>query len=288
MDFKRIEWIFFLVFLGVNIFLFSIYREGLKDENNMSYSDQTESLDSRLKKENIKHKGELSVKRSHGYYLSGEQTNFTDTIHQQRIDRGDNTFFWYNVEITDNGLINYPSNHYVDPTEVGDTFTGFLNDNDSVLFGSEYQYLPQFSNLNGDFPELIAAQSYGGIPFNDGTAQLTASLEKNETDDLLKINKYTQSHIENIEELREKSELYSERDAVETLYINNKIPSNSSITFTKLAYSRIYKIRDKNVYVPVWFVGISSNETTLQVEQINAMSNTIISSNTVIRVEKDE
>lgn len=285
MDFKRIEWIFFLVFLGVNVFLFSIYREGVQDESNITYSEQTESLETRLKKDRITHKEELSKKRSEGYYLSGEQTNFYMTIQEKQVEKNDYTYF-RSETVVENGIIAYPTNHYIDPEEVNETFAGFLSDDKNVIFGSEYTYLPQFSNLTGEFPELVAAQSYGGIPFHDDTAQITLSLEKSEINDLINIAKYTQSHIENLEELREKSELYSEYDAVETLYINNKIPSSSSITFSKLAYSRIYKIREKNVYVPVWFVGIS-NGTTLQIEQVNAMSNTIITSNAVIKVEKD-
>lgn len=60
MDFKRIEWIFFLAFLGLNMFLFGIYQEGLKEENNVSYSDQTDSIEKRLNKDGISYKGTLS------------------------------------------------------------------------------------------------------------------------------------------------------------------------------------------------------------------------------------
>lgn len=286
MDFKRIEWLFFLVFLGVNIFLFGIYQEGLQDESIVSYSEQTESLETRLKKDQITHKEELSKKRGEGYYLSGEQSNFYMAIQEQQVARNDYTYL-RNVTVIENGVISYPTNHYIDPKEVNETFSGFLADDKNVLYGNEYTYLPQFSNLNGEFPELVASQTYGGIPFRDDTAQITLSLEKSETDDLLRIVKYSQSHVGNLEELREKAELYSEHDAIETLYVNNKIPSHSTITFSKLAYSRIYKIREKNVYVPVWFIGISTNAASLQIEQVNAMSNTVITSNSVIRVEKE-
>ncbi|MBL1227011.1 two-component system regulatory protein YycI [Enterococcus sp. BWR-S5] len=286
MDFKRIEWIFFLVFLGVNIFLFSIYREGLQDESNVSYSDRTESLEKRLEKENIEHKGTFSTNQIEGYYLSGEKSNFYEVIQQKRIDQGDNNLFRYNTDIIENGMIRYPSsNYYIDPKNVETTLSEFLANPENVLYGNEYAYLPQFSNLTGDFPEVTVSQVYEGIAFRDDSAEISLSLEKHETDELFKIVNYTQYHVENLEKLREKSTLYTEREAVETLYINSKIPSNSTITFSKLAYSCIYQIREKNVYVPVWFIGISSNEKTLQIEQVNAMSNTIITNNTVTRVE---
>ena len=37
MDFKRIEWIFFLAFLGLNIFLFGIYRKVNKREQRLFF-----------------------------------------------------------------------------------------------------------------------------------------------------------------------------------------------------------------------------------------------------------
>lgn len=286
MDFKRIEWIFFLVFFGVNIFLFGIYREGVQDERNVSYSDRAESLEHRLKKENIEHEGTFSTAPIEGYYLSGEKTNFYEMVQQKRVEQGDNNLFRYNTDIIENGMIRYPtSNYYIDPKNVEPTLSEFLSNKENVLFGNEYAYSAKFSNLTGDFPEVTASQVYEGIAFRDDSAEITLSLEKHETDELFKIATYTQYHIENIEKLREKTTLYTEHEAVETLYINSKIPSNSTITFSKLAYSCIYQIREKNVYVPVWFIGISSNETSLQIEQVNAMSNTIITNNTVTRVE---
>ncbi|MBO0440096.1 two-component system regulatory protein YycI [Candidatus Enterococcus ikei] len=291
MDFKRIEWIFFLAFLGLNMFLFGIYQEGLKEENNVSFSDQTDSIEKRLGKDGITYKGTLSGDKMEGYYLSGEQTNFYDAIQKERETR-DRNFFKNGIEMIDNSLTVYPqmnyaqTSYFIDEKNTRKSLEAFLNDKDSVLFGNEYHYLSNFSSLEGEFPEAIVSQSYKNIPFKDDTAQISLKLEKSdEADGIHKIYKYTQTHIQGIEELRDKMDLFSERDAIETLYINNKIPSNSKINFIELAYTRIYKIREKNVYVPVWFVGIKSSESNLQIEQVNAMSNTIITNNTVPKVE---
>ncbi|MBO0422369.1 hypothetical protein BCR22_14120 [Enterococcus plantarum] len=291
MDFKRIEWIFFLAFLGLNMFLFGIYQEGLKEENNVSFSDQTDSIEKRLDKDGITYKGTFSGEKKEGYYLSGEQTNFYNVIQAERETK-DRNFFKNGVEWTDNTLTVYPqmnyaqTSYFIDEKNIEKSLDAFLNDKNSVLYGSQYRYLPEFSTLQGEFPEIIVSQSYKSILFKDDTAQISLKLEKSdESDGLHKINKYTQTHIQGIEELRDKMDLSSERDAIETLYINNKIPSNAKITFRKLAYTRIYKIREKNVYVPVWFVGIKSSGSNLQIEQVNAMSNTIITNNTVPKVE---
>ncbi|MGM0217766.1 two-component system regulatory protein YycI [Enterococcus sp. AZ126] len=291
MDFKRIEWIFFVAFLGLNMFLFGIYQAGVKEENNVSFSDQTDSIEKRLNKDGISYKGTLSGEKKEGYYLSGEQTNFYDAI-QSEQDTRDRNFFKNGIEIVDNLLTVYPqmnyaqTSYFIDEKNVEKSLEAFLNDKNSVLFGGQYHYLADFSNLDGEFPELIVSQNYKSIPFKDDTAQISLKLENSdESDGLYKIYKYTQMHIQGIEELRDKTDLSSERDAIETLYINNKIPSNAKISFRKLAYTRIYKIREKNVYVPVWFVGVKSSGSNLQIEQVNAMSNTIITNNSVPKVE---
>lgn len=291
MDFKRIEWIFFVAFLGLNIFLFSIYREGVKEENDVAFSDQTDSIEKRLKKDQITYKGELSANKAEGYYLSGEQTNFYDAIQNERATK-DKNFLKNGIDLVDNSLIVYPqmnytqSNYFINEKEVEKSLDAFLDEKNNVLFGNQYQYLSDFSNLDSEFPELIASQSYKSIPFKDDTAQILVKVEKSDdSTDIHKIYKYTQTHIQAIEELRDKMDLSSERDAIETLYINNKIPSNTKIVFRKLAYTRIYKIREKNVYVPVWFIGIKPNDANIQIEQVNAMSNTIITNTTVPKVE---
>ena len=57
MDFKRIEWIFLLSIFRIKYLLFGIYREGQQEESNVSSSSQTESIESRLEKDNISYKG---------------------------------------------------------------------------------------------------------------------------------------------------------------------------------------------------------------------------------------
>jgi regulatory protein YycI of two-component signal transduction system YycFG len=291
MDFKRIEWIFFVVFLFLNVFLFGIYQAGVKEENSVAFSDQTDSIEKRLAKDGITYKGHLSSQKKEGYYLSAEQTNFYEAIQKEQETR-DRNFFKSGIEIIDNSLTVYPqmntakTSYFIDEKNIDKSLEAFFQDHDSVLYGNEYVYMPNFSTVEGEFPEIIASQSYKNIPFKDDTAQISLKLEDSgESVGIRKIYKYTQTHIEAIEELRDKMDLYSQRDAIENLYVNNKIPSNAKITFMDLAYARIYKIREKNVYVPVWFIGIKSSESNLQIEQVNAMNNTIITNNTVPKVE---
>lgn len=287
MDFKRIEWIFFIAFLGLNIFLYGIYREGVKEENSVSFPQQTEKIESRLAKDQIKYDKSLPTEKFEGYYLSAEQTNFYELFQEQQLSNKFNLSH-VGTEYTETNIESYPQvSYYINEKKIPETLSSFLDDENTVLFGKEYHYLSDFSTLDADAPEIVASQSYKNIPFKDDTSQLALKLEKSDekNTEWEKIVRYTQTHIQGIEELRDKMELYTGRDAIETLYINNKIPAKSEISFIKLAYARIYKIREKNVYVPVWFVGIKTNDGISQIEQVNAMNNTIISSNTVPKVE---
>ncbi|MGX7352457.1 hypothetical protein RU97_GL001914 [Enterococcus canis] len=283
MDFKRIEQIFLLAFLGLNMFLFSIYHDGLASESSVGNLNQTEGIEKRLENDNIKYGDSLSTKIYEGYYLSGEETNLQQAVEQERKDSGNKNFLKENTTYKAGVLTNFPKeNYFLKEEEMREGVNTFLTSN-ALLYGKEYSYLGHFSSLDGEYPEVVATQSFEEIPFNDETARLTLTLEP--ADNLWKITKYTQTHIGHIERLREKQELYTERDAIRTLYVNNRIPADSEIKWTQLAYARIYKVREKNVYVPVWFVAIASNGNNSQIEHVNAINNTIITNNTVQRVD---
>ena len=44
-------------------------------------------------------------------------------------------------------------------------------------------------------------------------------------------------------------------------------------------------VLEKNVYVPVWHVAIETSDKVVQIESVNAFSNTIVTNNTVPKVE---
>ena len=282
MDFKRIEWIFFLAFLGLNVFLFNVYSEARSEHQMVSQSNQTIPIEQRLESEDIRYSGELSDEVLSGYYLSGEQTDFDVELRNPQL----NTQFKRGSTVKGQQLIHVSTNGFYisDDSQTEETVNGFLQRKDQVLFGDEYDYLENLSVLNANHPTVVAVQSYEGIPFNDSSSRIDITLEQ--TDDLLQISRYTQTHISNITPLREKMTVYSEKEAVNTLYLNNKLPSHSKILWTELAYTMILKVREKNVYIPAWFIAFQlDGDDTIQIETVNAFSNRIITNNAVQKVE---
>lgn len=63
MDYRKIEWIFLIAFLGLNMFLFSIYNESQNEENSISRYNQTDTIEKRLANDNISVSGKLSNKK---------------------------------------------------------------------------------------------------------------------------------------------------------------------------------------------------------------------------------
>lgn len=283
MDFKRIEWIFFLAFLGVNMFLFSIYHAAQNEQQDVGQSNQTIPIEQRLSTEGIKFTGKLSDEHLNGYYLSGEQTELGEELkeaqQEKKLINGTTVKGQQLTHVSSGGF------YISDDNQTEQTVNEYLQHKDQVLFGDEYQYMKNLSLIEKDFPNIVASQSYEGIPFNDSSGRIDLYLEK--SNDLLQIVRYTQTHISNITPLREKMTLYSEKEAVNTLYLNNKIPSQSTILWIQLAYTMILKVGEKNVYIPAWFVAIQtdSDEKNIQIESVNAFSNRIITNNAVQKVE---
>ncbi len=288
MDFKKIEWIFFVAFLGLNVFLFRSYQETISQENNVIRSGQTESIQQRLSSDDISYTGKISSESRQGYYLSAEETDLSKELDSQRHGTSKKGLLSSGIVFNDNVLTKTLSeteseNSIFDPDKMGSSVNSFLNKKNNVLFGSDYVYMKNFSDLDSATPEVQASQKYDGLPFYDDTAKIVFSLNKQ--DKSYAVTKYTQTHLSDIEQLREKTELHTEEDAIKTLYVNNKISRGSKILWRQLAYSCILKVREKNVYVPVWYVAIEIPDKSIQVESVNAFSNTIVTNNTIPKVE---
>ena len=85
MDFKKIEWIFFLAFLGLNLFLLNLYREARIEQNITYRTNETIPLKQRLASENIKYEEEFSEENQMGYYLSGVPTDFYEARKEAQV-----------------------------------------------------------------------------------------------------------------------------------------------------------------------------------------------------------
>lgn len=270
MDFKRVEGIFLVVFLFLNMFLFYVYQEGEKDQKIVSTGTISENIEERLRADDIEVPHSLSEKIEQGYYLSAEETNLfaeaKEALKNQEWQVSDN-------QLTSSLVTKFDSN--ISDSDEAKEAKKFVSQKGNVLNNSEY-VLSEFENQKGE--KYVFHQEWEDIPFYDETSQLTLRLQKNDFEHL-EIDNYEQTHLSNIEPLRDPQNLISEREAVISLYTNNRLQSGNKIKSINLGYTRIFTVREKNVYIPAWFITVETNKNNVQVERIDAFSNAVLSGN---------
>lgn len=284
MDFKRIEAIFLVAFLCLDIFLFSIYRQSQNEQTPINNSS-TIKITQRLKEDKIKYEGKISSEHTDGYYLSATQTNLNTELQNMKKTKKLENVDVLRSSVKDNLLSLTPEKDlFVNkkgqiPTLVRETLTN----QKEIILGKDYRYQDEIHQQSDGYLDVYACQKYEGIPINDITAQIKFTLKKN--DENYRLEKIQQMHLSNLTALREKMPLVSEEDALTTLYINNKLSKNDEILWSKLAYTLVLQVRGKNVYVPAWFVSIRHEDKKEQVEIVNAFRNRIITNAAVRKVE---
>ncbi len=88
---------------------------------------------------------------------------------------------------------------------------------------------------------------------------------------------YTQSYLQDVKSLREKSETISETRALIWLYQYNEIPNNTKVVWSKLAYTKLLSIDTDRVFIPTWVIAIKpQNSPQVQLKKINAFTGGII------------
>lgn len=266
MDFKRIEFIFLVTFLSLNLFLAFSYFQGQAETTQLPESSYLDNIESRLREEKITIPHDFSTQKREGYYLSAIPTNFEERDMSSNLHLNDAMTVVEDLEtipIVDNSKKN-----------IRQEVEMFISNSEDILDRDSYTYSSALSEPPHIF---VYTQVFEDIPFYDSSSKLVVSLEEM-TNGRMTLSQFSQTHIEDVEPLREKQMLVTEHDAIVTLYLASRIPNGSTIKQTTLAYTKIFSVRGKDVYVPTWLVWIETKDKDLQVEKINAFSNSIISS----------
>ncbi|GMA46701.1 hypothetical protein GCM10025854_09510 [Tetragenococcus muriaticus] len=284
MGFRKIGWIFFFAFLGLNIFLFSIYKAADGQDDVVYRSDQQIPIEDRLASENITYHGEFSEQQHNGYYLSAQPIDMQEALDEERERQNNSDLLDEQTSIDGQTLTHNitEENAITDTSQTETMVEQFLEEN-QVLFGNEYRYLGDVSSFSEEYPSLVAVQSYEGIPIDDSSSRI--EIELSEQDDRWEFENYTQTYVSDLIPLREAMPLYSEEEIMNELYVNNKIPNDSEIVWSHLAYTLTLKVRGQNVYIPAWIVAVEDEDGQTQIEKVNALTNCVITNSSVQTVE---
>lgn len=258
MDFRRIEMIFLVVFIALDVFLFASYRQGqtviVNNQNSSSTSIAGEMSDSNIST------GKLSNKRNKGYYLAGKANNNLNQIKYRLRNQ--------NVSVANNILVSELKTPLdVRNRKVSEVLKKFVKQGSNILHGKEYIYNPLLSN-DKDYV-FTQKGSFGNV--YDGAAQIVFTKQSGY------IGTYQQTYIDKLSVLREEQTTISEREAVNSLYTTSQIPDNSKIKWSRFAYSRLLVAKGNIIYIPTWYVCIKSKSTDNKtIKIVNAFNGTMM------------
>ncbi|AYF92022.1 two-component system regulatory protein YycI [Apilactobacillus bombintestini] len=263
MDFKKIQIIFLAIFVIIDIFLFSLFHQNsnLQTENNSKGSDA--EIIKELPNDQINVEPKLSTKNQTGYYLSAVYDNTLQNdksqLRNQKTTYANNT-----LRSTFKRPIGLYSSDYesiLDKLMKKKTF---------IAHGDEYEYSSDLSTK--DSVVYVQTTDEGNL-YGAHHGQITFYINS----DHLLVG-YTQSYMNDVSILREKSDIISPAKALVWLYQYNEIPDNSKVKWVKLYYTQLLSIKNNVVLIPTWLIGYKSDDSSdLTIKRINAFNGAILS-----------
>ena len=274
MDFRRIEWLFLVAFIVIDIFLFAAFQRDTSGEtdtsSNRSSSDTT--ILKEMRADNISFKAP-SKKSGEGYYISTSN----DSSIKSNLTSLSNQTVRYQSDGTITSTFKTPITG-VDTQHPDKTLDTVVSNSTLILNGTDYTYNAKLSSRN----TVVYTQKVADGPIYSRYGEIRFSLTNAGT-----VTGYTQGYLANVSTLREKTETISERKALIWLYQYNQIPNNTKVVWTKLAYTRYFNLKNSSVYIPTWVIAVRSNSGNnagvLQLKHVNAFTGAILSNDSNVK-----
>ena len=140
--------------------------------------------------------------------------------------------------------------------------------NESVFHGDQYS----FFTYNPVTRKIVYTQQVGRIPILDGSSQLVFSLSSSG-----EVTAYDQTYAGTAEVQGSARTLITAQKAVELLYLNNRISSNTTILKVRLTYSRTLTLTDMYVYGPTWYIELQQVDGKIEARRVDAVQGSLLS-----------
>lgn len=268
MDFKKIENIFLLAFVFLNVYLLVSYinRAGMQYAN--SPAEQINII-REMRDMGIQIPGNLSDDNPRIYYMQANSNNLIqDNVNSLENQAG---------SVTSDGtlytsILSEPIEIEGDPSEgVTDQqlskLSAFVNSS-AILFGDQYEFL-RYDNEGNRF---IFSQVVGDTPVGDGTSEISFYYGRSDGE----IISYQQTYAGPMQQQGDSVEVISAKEAVEFLFQSNELRSNAVISTPILTYQRTLALEDLSIYGPVWLIPVTESSES-RVLRVNAKDRTIVS-----------
>ena len=260
MDWSKSKTIFIVVFLILNVFLYTQYLDVYKQSKQVEQIGE-KTIEAKLKDENITYIT-LPTNVDDIAYISGRIRNFTEedlpknaTIEPIIVDD-------YTIE----AMLKSPFK--LKSLEEENVFAEFLQTN--VFEGTNYvlweineeeQYALFFQKLNGQ-TLYYNANGFLKLYWNDE----------------LEITKYEQTMLEKIEDedLQKRQNAFLPLQVLQALYSKDLLPPDSRVTSMNLGYSTLVQLTQTQVFTPTWEVRVRTSDGQIKEHFVNAVEGTII------------
>lgn len=263
MDFKRIQIIFLITFVIIDIFLFSLFHQNQSVQNDSASSSDT-SIISDMHNDQISFQRSPSGRKRTGYYISAKKTN---GVHKRlrALEGQDVHYDNYHLDSTFKRPIALNTAH------PHTTIDRLLHKPSMIAYGDRYHYC---SDLSDPDTLVYVQRTHNNGAYNEFFSD-TAEIKFHVVNHLL--NGYSQSYVNNIKNLREKSDTISAKRALTLLYQYNNIPNNTRIEWCHFAYTHLLSVKGNYVYIPTWVIAMKeSGSDSVQYRDVNAFSGSII------------
>lgn len=264
MNFKRIQTIFIVAFVILDLFLLASYAWGSQPMVTNSHQSQQVALRRQMRADDIK-LPLLSDQRQSGYYV-------LVTPDQNLVKQTQNLAPLKNATIQENEnlvTVTYDkpvvlNSKTIAPAKVAPELTHQKR----LMAGNHYLYQPDLSTSK----TLVYSQELQGRPLLDSAGELRIFRNTSGA-----ITGYTQGRLSNSKLLRSRQPTISQLEAVNWLYKNNQLANNSKVRWVKLGYTKLQRSDDQLIYVPAWVAEVKNQTSgTGHLLRVNAFRENLI------------
>jgi regulatory protein YycI of two-component signal transduction system YycFG len=266
MNFKKIELIFFIAFIVLDVFLFTSYmqKDDLVESTVNTFSNNTtDSIMKSIKNDQISY-SDLSTKRSSGYYLASPVKN---TLRNEAARLHDVLWSYNDQKLTVSFDNSVKLKNVKNPQT---TLNILIKDKTRVLYGEDYVYSKSLSTKN----VVVYTQKIRKLPVYATNGQIRFNIKNGY------VLNYSQSYLSNVQVLKEQKPIISQKRALIWLYQYNKLVNNSTVKWVHLAYTRLLTVNGSVIYIPTWVLAVESNSSgSIQYRRINAFTGAFMEQN---------
>ena len=267
MDFKRIEWIFLIVFIGINIFLgIELWQTPTLLSAGSTQTQTQTDIKSETSADQITIP-KVNDKQEDGYYLAAKTDNSwikkaTQQVKGQVENNSSENLIYVHLD--------KPITLSKNKKEALRQVMRFKDDSQNVYQGKNYAYLSELSERD----DYIFNQKTKYGEFFAATARLHIIVKDNQ------IVSYSQSYVDDLNPVRERQNTISSKAAVDSLYTYSELPNNSKVILLKQVYTKLLTVKGNTIYIPTWLAAIENNTSkTVTLKRVNAFTGTIIQNN---------